>query len=144
MPSRKDPQAHVQALLNEWLDAIRKKDIERLMACYAPDVVAYDMMPPLEWRGADSYRAAWDHGLSMPGSFEIELYEPMIVASDDVALVFALAYYRVEPPEHAAVDGWFRWTAGLSRTNDGWRIMHEHSSVPVDMDSQQARLDLRP
>jgi len=36
--------------------AIRDKDIETLMAHYAPDVVVYDVMPPLDVKCAADYR----------------------------------------------------------------------------------------
>lgn len=138
------PQDRVRSLLDEWADAIRNKDIERLMGCYASDVVAYDMMPPLEWRGAQSYRAAWEQGLAMPGSFEVELYEPVITARDDIAFAVALAHFDVRPPSGEAYDGWFRWTAGFARSNGEWKIVHEHSSVPIEMESRTALIDLRP
>lgn len=144
MTHSNQPQDRVRALLDEWADAIRNKDLERLMACYAPDVVAYDMMPPLEWRGADSYRAAWAQGLAMPGSYTIELYEPVITASEDIAFAVALAHYDVRPPDAQPYDGWFRWTAGFARIDGEWKLVHEHSSVPVEMETRKACLDLRP
>ena len=144
MNQQHQPQDRVRALLEEWADAIRNKDIERLMACYAPDVVAYDMMPPLEWRGAEAYRAAWAQGLAMPGSFEVELYEPVITASEDIAFAVALAHFDVVPPNGETYGGWFRWTAGFARANGEWKIVHEHSSVPIEMESRTALIDLRP
>jgi len=43
------------------------------------------------------------------------------------------------------VDLWYRTTACLRRTSDGWRIAHLHNSVPFAMDgSGRALLDLRP
>jgi ketosteroid isomerase-like protein len=144
MTEQGQPTSEIRALLDEWLDAIRRKEIDRLMACYADDVVAYDMMPPLEYRGADSYRTAWMQGLSMSGSFEIELRNPVIVAGNEVAFAFALSNYRVGPSEGEPIDGWFRWTAGLRRIDGRWKIVHEHSSVPIDMDGKQALVDLRP
>lgn len=138
------PEHRVRALIDDWKDAIRSKDIERLMACYAPDVVAFDMMAPLEWRGADSYRDAWAEGLAMPGEYEIELYEPMITANDQLAFAVSLARYDVRPPDAAAYGGWFRWTANFMAISDVWKIVHEHSSVPIEFASRKALLDLRP
>ncbi|HLT40842.1 MAG TPA: nuclear transport factor 2 family protein [Enhygromyxa sp.] len=144
MTGQAQSAAEIRALLDEWLDAIRRKEIDRLMACYADDVVAYDMMPPLEYRGAISYRTAWLQGLSMSGGFEIELRSPVIVAESDVGFAFALANYHVRPSTGEPIDGWFRWTAGLRRIGGRWKIAHEQSSVPIDMDAQQALVDLRP
>jgi ketosteroid isomerase-like protein len=36
--------------------AIREKDIDALMTHYAPDIVAYDVMMPLDVRSAADYR----------------------------------------------------------------------------------------
>jgi hypothetical protein len=38
-------QSEVRALLDSWSEAIRTKDIDRLMALYAPDIVYFDVVP---------------------------------------------------------------------------------------------------
>jgi PhnB protein len=44
-----------------------------------------------------------------------------------------------------AVDLWFRGTLVLRRTDGGWKIVHEHESVPFYMDgSFGAAIDLAP
>jgi ketosteroid isomerase-like protein len=42
------------------------------------------------------------------------------------------------------VDMWLRFTDGWKRQNGQWLIEHEHVSVPVDMATGRARLDLTP
>jgi ketosteroid isomerase-like protein len=40
---------------------------------------------------------------------------------------------------------WYRSTLGLRRTDGRWQIVHEHESVPFEMDgSFQASLGLQP
>jgi PhnB protein len=39
---------------------------------------------------------------------------------------------------------WFRETIGYQRIGGTWKVTHQHSSVPLDMNSTQARLDLQP
>jgi ketosteroid isomerase-like protein len=41
-------------------------------------------------------------------------------------------------------DFWLRWTACYRKANGKWLITHEHVSVPVDMESGKALLDLKP
>jgi hypothetical protein len=36
------------------------------------------------------------------------------------------------------------WTAGYRRTNGKWLLVHEQASVPIDLKSGKAMLDLRP
>lgn len=42
------------------------------------------------------------------------------------------------------IDRWLRWTACYRKTNGKWLIGHEHVSVPADMGSGKAILDLEP
>jgi ketosteroid isomerase-like protein len=42
------------------------------------------------------------------------------------------------------VSMWVRWTACFRKLDGRWRITHEQVSVPIDMDSGRALLDLEP
>jgi ketosteroid isomerase-like protein len=42
------------------------------------------------------------------------------------------------------VDMWFRDTTGFERVDGRWLVVHDHLSEPFDMQSFQAKLDLRP
>ena len=39
---------------------------------------------------------------------------------------------------------WLRWTLGFRKIDGRWRVAHEHVSVPFDMESGKAMLDLKP
>jgi ketosteroid isomerase-like protein len=45
------PQTEVSASLDSWSEAIRSKDIDRLMSLYSPDIVYFDVVPPLQFGG---------------------------------------------------------------------------------------------
>lgn len=144
MPSHGPHRDQIKTLIDEYLSAVRRKDLDRLMACYTDDVVAYDLMPPLEYRGAHSYKKAWAAALSTADTFELEPRDLRVYCGGDVAFAHALMRYDVQPQEGGRMQGWFRWTAGLRRTVDTWKIIHEQSSVPTDMDTNRALLDLQP
>jgi ketosteroid isomerase-like protein len=58
MPTTMTPttnDAEIRERIATSAQAIRAKDIDALMAHYAPDMVTFDMMP-LQTRGADAYR----------------------------------------------------------------------------------------
>jgi hypothetical protein len=42
--------------IEEIAQAIRDKNVDRLLAFYAPNVTAFDLRPPLDVRGAAAYR----------------------------------------------------------------------------------------
>jgi ketosteroid isomerase-like protein len=41
-------------------------------------------------------------------------------------------------------DVWVRATSGLRKINGKWLIVHDHISVPADLDTGKAVLDLKP
>jgi ketosteroid isomerase-like protein len=46
-------EAQIRQLIANWTEALRAKDVEGLMANYAPDVPLFDLAPPLQYKGAD-------------------------------------------------------------------------------------------
>src|SRR5215831_19893794 len=51
-------EAEIKALYDQWAKAFEAKNIDGIMAIYAPgdDVIAYDVVPPLQYKGKDAYR----------------------------------------------------------------------------------------
>ena len=39
---------------------------------------------------------------------------------------------------------WLRYTEGLKKIGGQWRVVHEHISVPADMATGKAVMDLKP
>ncbi len=58
--SKQDNEAQIRKLIDEWATAFRAKEIDRIMSCYAPEIVAFDVVPPLQYKGADEYRQDWE------------------------------------------------------------------------------------
>jgi len=51
----------------------------------------------------------------------------------------------IKVQEGEDTDGWMRSTVGFRKTDGKWMITHEHSSVPMYMDSSnKAAIDLKP
>ena len=44
-------ERQVRAVVDRIAAAIRDKDVDAVMAHYAPDIVAFDLLPPLQYRG---------------------------------------------------------------------------------------------
>jgi uncharacterized protein (TIGR02246 family) len=143
-----DTTAEVQEVLDRWAKAFRDKDIEGIMAVYAAGnaVVAYDIVPPLQYRGKDAYRKSYVEFLDQyTGAIELEVRDPHIAAGNDVAFIHALE--RVSGTlkstrQHS--DLWMRATSGLRKIDGKWLIVHDHISAPVDFATGKAVLDLKP
>src|SRR6185437_1398841 len=127
-------EIRIKALLEAWADAVRRHDLPAILAHHAPDMVMFDLPPPLQCKGIEAYKETW--GLMCryhkPGAgFDIQ--DLAVTAGQDVA--FAVAIMRCGPDSSsnpADKDGFlFRLTVGLRKVEGQWRITHEHHSIPA-------------
>ncbi len=91
----------------------------------------FDIPPPLESRGIDSYRETWDlFNSSQPNPIAFDIQRMEVVAGSDVAFVAALMQCaeKGENGEWSSLD--FRLTIGLRKISGHWIVVHEHHSVP--------------
>ena len=137
----------IRALLNDRAAAITAKDARNAVAHYAPDVVSFELAPPLRYAGdevrdpagLDGWFETWD------GPIGYDIGEPVIEAGENVAFCHGLTHTTGTRTDGQREDLWFRSTVGLRRTPAGWQIAHEHNSTPLYMDgSGRAATDLRP
>jgi uncharacterized protein (TIGR02246 family) len=139
------PEAEIRAMVEDMASAIRRKDADALIAHYAPDVFAFDLLPPLQYEGADALKQRATQWLaSFEGPVGFEMRDLRITAGDDVAFCHSLNGVRGTSQSGARVDMWWRATVCLRRRDGEWRVAHAHSSEPFDMQSGRALLDLKP
>src|SRR6516164_9438336 len=89
-------EIRIEALLEAWADAVRRHDLPTILAHHEPDMVMFDLPPPLQCKGIEAYKQTWDlfFRYHKPGAaFDIE--ELTVTAGEDVA--FALAIMRCGP-----------------------------------------------
>ena len=140
-------EGEVRQLLDRWGKAFRAKDIDGVMAVYAPGtaVVAFDVIPPLERVGSKSYRKNYeDFFATYEGPLDYELRDLRIVAGKDVAFIHCLERVSGTLKGGQKSDLWLRVTSGLQKMNGRWFIIHDHISVPMDFETGKALLDLKP
>ena len=138
-------ETEVKVFLEEWSEAVRVKDIDRLMSLYAPDAVYFDVVPPLRFAGGAEIRRNFLRWFgSWQSSIGVELRELNVSASGDVANAFMLYRASGTLTDGREVDYWVRATVCCQRSDRGWLIKHEHISLPVDLQSGRAVRDLVP
>ena len=125
-------EAAIRALVERWARAVRNRNLSGILANHAPDIVMFDVPPPLQSKGIEAYERTWALFYSWsddPVVFEIS--DMNITAGEDVA--FATALMRCAPAgqngKRAELD--FRLTLGLRKIGDQWTITHEHHSIPA-------------
>lgn len=126
-------ETEIRNLIGAWEKAVRDKDIGKVIAHHADDLVMFDVPPPVVVRGLDAYRATWPQFFrwqsEVDGLFEIASLE--VTAGDDVA--FAVALVRCAPKAELETDNTprLRLTFGLRKERGAWAIAHEHHSFPA-------------
>ena len=139
-------EAEIRALQDNWLKLVDTKDVERIMSLYAPDVVAFDAITQLRFKGRESYGKQWEACLAMcPGPMAFEIHDLDIAANGDVAFSHHLLKHGGKDPETGEEHTcWIRVTSGYRKRNGKWSIVHEHFSAPFDMESGKVIMDAAP
>lgn len=138
-------QTELQALLDSRVEACRAKDIDRLMSLYSPDIVYFDLVPPLQYTGSAAVRGNF---LRMFDGFKSSIGQEIrglhILASGDIAVAYMLIRASGTLKNGQEVGYWVRATVCCQRSDHRWLITHEHISLPVDFESGRAAMDLVP
>jgi ketosteroid isomerase-like protein len=138
-------QSEIRALLADQSEAMRVKDIDRLMSFYSPDVVYFDTVPPLQYAGAAALRGRFLQWFdTWKGPIGMEVRSLDILASGDVAVAHWLNRASGTLKDGREVGSWVRATSCCQRSAHKWLITHEHVSWPVDPKSGSAAKDLVP
>lgn len=139
-------EAEIRELVGRWLEAVRAKDVNEVMSHYAADILTFDILPPLEYKGIDAYRKNWEWWLpTFRGPVGYEIRDLGITASDGIAFSHSLNHISGARTNGEETDVWVRVTACYRKVNGKWVITHEHVSVPFYMDgSGRAAVDLKP
>ena len=121
---------HIQTLAQ----AIRDKDVDAVMRHYAPDIVAFDVMPPLAVQSAADYRKNFERWFaSMQGPIDYEMHDLRISMSESHAFCHCLGHVQGKRVGGEVADYWVRVSTCFQKANSQWLIGHEHVSMPASM-----------
>ncbi len=143
--SRAVDDAQIRTLIEDRVKAVHAKDLAGAMANHAPDLVMFDVINPLHYRGAATVRertAAWFALYQSPIGYEVR--DLSITTGEDVAFCHYLYRVRGTRTDGGTVEMWVRATICFRKIDGTWMITHEHNSVPFDPESGKASLDLNP
>jgi uncharacterized protein (TIGR02246 family) len=127
-PTRDD--APIRESIEAWVQALRAKDIRRLMEHYAPDMVTFDLMP-LQLQGADAYRKNFEAWFAaVEGPIDYEIHDLRTTRRDDVAFSHYVGRVKTTRTTGKKTDYWVRVTMGFQMINARWLVTHEHVSMP--------------
>ena len=125
--TKTNDETQIRQLIADQASAICAKDLDRIMAHYATDVINFDVKPPFQTIGADAWRHTWEACLPyFPDSSGTETRDLSIKVSGDLALAHWLWHLTGIAKDHPAAQMWFRTTAGYQRTTSRGRMAALH------------------
>jgi uncharacterized protein (TIGR02246 family) len=140
-------EAAIRALIDRWTKAAQEKNLDGVMSIYqrGPSLVAYDLVPPLQYKGWDAYRADYKAFFDQyDGPIEFEFRDLVIDA--DATFGYSHELQRVSGTLKGGRKAafWLRVTDVYRKIGGQWRVVHEHVSVPANLETGKAALDLTP
>lgn len=145
--SQPDDVTQIRALRDRLTEALRSKDAEGVVSCFAQQNVMFTLAPPLQSKSGSSPGQQgveeWFAGFDGPLGYEVR--DLQITAGADVAFCHSLCRMSGRKRAGEQVDLWLRETLGLRKLDGEWKIAHQHESVPFYMDGNlKAAVDLKP
>jgi uncharacterized protein (TIGR02246 family) len=133
-------EREVRQVHQGWSDATAAKDLDGMMAAVADDVVSYEHEAPLRYVGAAAVREVCARGLDVGGEVGLAIPDLRVLVGDDLAVAWGLNRVRVG----GEAEWWSRGTRVFERRAGAWVMVHQHLSVPYDLETGKARPDLSP
>jgi ketosteroid isomerase-like protein len=143
-----EAEALIRERIEDYVKALRAKDIDGVMSLFAPNLVSFDIAPQfnaLRYFGAENKRRAWQEAFAtFSGPFSYEVHDLNVTTEGELAFVHSLNHVKATLASAQITELWLRWTACLRRIDGVWLVVHDHVSVPADLEHGRAVLDLRP
>jgi ketosteroid isomerase-like protein len=132
-------------------DELRSGDSSRVFTKHTTikmplsDAALFTLAPPLARNGVNlkekqTWLDSWD------GPIELDSSNLKVTVSGDSAFAHGFVQMKGTPKMAGReISFWMRSTVCFHREGGGWRIVHEHASVPFYMDgTQRPAFDLKP
>jgi ketosteroid isomerase-like protein len=138
-------EAGIRQRIGQLVQAIRALDLEGVKPVYAPSIVSFDMVPPLQHVGAEAKWKNWaDVFTAYKRPLGYEIRDLTLTVGDDVAFGHSLNRISGTLKNGNKTSYWVRWTGCFRKIDGAWLIVHDQVSVPLDVESGRALLNLEP
>jgi uncharacterized protein (TIGR02246 family) len=135
----------IRGWLDRWTKAFGAKDFDAIMALYTDDVIAYDVVPPLQYVGKVEYRTDYEQFLSQyADNVKVEVRDLHVGATGDLGYATGLELISGTLKGGQKSGVWVRFTSLFRKSGGRWLDFHDHVSVPADIESGKAMLELKP
>ena len=137
-PPHTPPEQAVAAMIATYQRAVRARDVDAFMQLYAPEVRVFDTWGTWSHEGRDAWRRmieGWFQSLGSGEQVDVRVSDLRVTGTGQLAVATAAFTYAALTPEGRELRAMVnRLTWAVALQDEGWRVVHEHTSVPVDFE----------
>jgi ketosteroid isomerase-like protein len=129
-------ETQVRAVLENWAKATRQNHQDEILKNHVPDLVIFDVLPPMKYENTESYRQSWNEWqpeTQSEGQFDLE--NLFVTASTDLAFAHCFIRCGGTMPDGQTFQDLVRATFCLKKIDGAWKILHQHVSKPIQKTS---------
>jgi ketosteroid isomerase-like protein len=142
---REVSEAGIKQQIDKIVTGIRDRDLEGLRRLYTPDVVSFDVEPPLQHVGIAAKMKNWEKVFAFFQNATYEVRDLTLTAGEDIAFGHGFGRLSGTLRNGTVASGmWVRATFCLRKIDGDWLIVHDQVSVPLDISSGKGVTDLEP
>jgi len=145
--ARADDKADIEALQKRVAAGVEAKNPDAIMANYVPgdSLIVFDLVPPRQYVGSDAYKKDWAGVIGgCADSPKFEISDLDITADGKLAFSHCIQHFTCTDAKGNKMDLTMRTTDGYRKIKGKWLIVHEHVSVPVDLETGKGDLTSKP
>lgn len=139
----------VQDVLDTYKSAIYEQDSNKFLSLYNSDIHIFDSWNTWESKGIAAWKenvAEWFNGLGKENILlQVHFNDVVIEEGAAAAFVHCAVTFAAHDEDSGETlrEMTNRFTFGLKKISESWSIVHEHSSLPIDMDTGRGIFDLK-
>ena len=131
------------SLFASFSDAVWNKDVEAYLALYDEQVLVFDMWESWAYDGLPAWRKMVEGWFSSLGSDRdrVTFRDKHVEMAGDIGFVTAIVRFAAVSEtgeELRFLDNRLTWV--LRRKNESWKIVHQHTSGPIDFNTMKVLL----
>jgi uncharacterized protein (TIGR02246 family) len=135
MPEIEQP---IWRIFHAYQSAVHGKDVEAFIELYDPEACVFELWGQWSYQGTAAWRKMAEGWFASLGTERVvvELADVKITSGSDLAIAHAIVTYQgvsAEGQKLRAMQNRLTWA--LRYRPGGWKIIHEHTSAPVNPDT---------
>ena len=124
-------ESEVRTVLEAWAAATRQNKKGDILKNHAKDLIIFDVLPPMKYESADSYRRSWDEWQpETQGEAIFNLEDLSVTAGNKVAFAHSFIRCGGTMPDGRVFQDLVRATFCLQKADGVWVVRHQHVSKP--------------